>query len=937
MFGRLTLALLAGLSWINILQAQSIETDTHFPRADQPFTFTIDVTGTSLEGYEGDVYLWTWLEQGDQSFDAPTNVDPATDAQQAAKMTRSDTNPNAYSFTITPTAFFNQPAAGINLMGLKLKSKSWSDGKQSDRDQFIKIFQTGFQFKILNPDQQVVVSDENTSISIKGVASAIADSIVIRANSVLIEKFSGISEVNTTINSGLPGSKEVILSAYLDQVVKSDTLLLLVFGESVQEPLPAGIVEGINYLNDTEVILAIKAPGKKILYALGDFNDWTKYDETYAMKLDESKEIFWVKVSDLIPGQEYRFQYLVDGKIVVADPYADKILDPDDQWIPESIYPDLIEYPEPALSDTWYLNRVAVLQTAQPGFDWQVPDFQAPVPEELVIYELLIRDFFAENDRSFQSLIDTLNYLENLGVNAIQLMPITEFNGNNSWGYNPTFMFAVDKAYGPKNDLKRFIDAAHQRGIAVILDMVLNHQDFPNPFLVMHNLDDTPNENPYSNPVARHPFNVFIDLNHESAYTQDYVDTVNHYWLNEYKFDGYRYDLSKGFTQKNTGDDVAAWTAYDASRVALLKRMADQVWSHSPDAYIILEHFGDDQEEKELSDYGMMLWGNMNHLYSDANMARNANLSRTYFQNRGWNNNLLVSYLESHDEERVMYRTLNNGLSNGAYDTKNLDVALERLKMSHAFLLLVPGPRMIWQFGELGYDISINQCEDGSLNSNCNIAPKPLKWEYYQQENRKMVYDVIAELNQLRQTEAFKNGAFNWQSFERVKWIKIEHESQDMLVIGNFNTFSESYTFAEGGTWYDYFTGSELKIPAGGFEYDLEPGQFHIFVSEPPSDVPVDLVPWTIPVITSLENDLGSGFQLFPNPVKDYLTIKLMDHFAGDIALRDITGKQIAAADYRLIRATNQVKVDMSRMSNGLYLLEVMGDKKRSIYKIIKR
>jgi 1,4-alpha-glucan branching enzyme len=73
--------------------------------------------------------------------------------------------------------------------------------------------------------------------------------------------------------------------------------------------------------------------------------------------------------------------------------------------------------------------------------------------------------------------------------------------------------------------------------------------------------------NKWFNVTATHPFSVFYDMNHESAYTKDYVDTINYYWLNEFKVDGFRFDLSKGFTQVNSGSDVGAWSNYDASRI----------------------------------------------------------------------------------------------------------------------------------------------------------------------------------------------------------------------------------------------------------------------------------------------------------------------------------------------------------------------------------
>jgi 1,4-alpha-glucan branching enzyme len=249
---------------------------------------------------------------------------------------------------------------------------------------------------------------------------------------------------------------------------------------------------------------------------------------------------------------------------------------------------------------------------------------------------LLVRDFTEE--RTYKAVTEKLDYLDSLGINAIELMPVNEFEGNLSWGYNPSYKFAPDKFYGTEDDLRELIDEAHKRGIAIIFDMVLNHHFGRSPLVRMYSSGDfgPPRpDNPWFNVTAKHDFNVGYDFNHESQYTKDYVDRVVAYWVEKYKVDGYRFDLSKGFTQKNTLGNTGAWGQYDASRIALLKRMADVIWAQDPETYIILEHFADNNEETELADYGMMLWGNMNHDYRKAAKAQNVNLNWAYYGARG--------------------------------------------------------------------------------------------------------------------------------------------------------------------------------------------------------------------------------------------------------------------------------------------------------------
>ncbi|WP_033032513.1 alpha-amylase family glycosyl hydrolase, partial [Pseudoalteromonas fuliginea] len=113
------------------------------------------------------------------------------------------------------------------------------------------------------------------------------------------------------------------------------------------------------------------------------------------------------------------------------------------------------------------------LQTGQTAYNWQVTNFDRPEKEDLIVYELLIRDF--NQEKTWTSLINQIDYFRNLHVNAIELMPVMEFEGNVSWGYNTAYHMALDKAYGTEESMKQFIDLCHENGIAVILDLALNH------------------------------------------------------------------------------------------------------------------------------------------------------------------------------------------------------------------------------------------------------------------------------------------------------------------------------------------------------------------------------------------------------------------------------------------------------------------------------
>lgn len=839
------------------LSAQTFTTDPAFPVADQPLTLEVNATGTSLEGYTGDVWIWAWLPDCSADCDAPTNVNPATSAQDAAKVIRSGTDPNVYNITFTPATFFNKSAEEITRVGFKLKSVDWDDNRQTDTNQFITIFSGELQVSFSSPFASFVFVDPGGTIDIAAVASAPSQLVLFIDNSqVAVEPSDDqLSYQHTVVESGII---VVRIEAEAGGQTATDEFVFIVRGTSPAAPRPSGIIEGINYPADaSQATFCLFAPGKSSIFLIGDFNDWLP-SSTYQMAQDG--DYFWITVNGLTPGTEYAFQYLVDEQILTGDPYADKILDPEqDESIDAATYPDLKPYPDSEIPEGW----VSVMQTGQVPFQWSVNDFVAPPKEELVIYELLVRDF--DEGHNYEAVIDRLDYLEDLGVNAIQLMPVMEFDGNLSWGYNPAYFFAPDKYYGTKDALKTFVDECHARGMAVILDMVLNHTHERNPIAQLYwdQADLRPAaDNPWLNQQATHPFNVFFDFNHESAATRHFVDTVNYYWLEEYRFDGYRFDLSKGFTQTFSGDNIGLWNQYDQSRVDNLTRMTDKIWEHHPDAYVILEHLSDNDEEKVLADYGMMLWGNMNHNFNQLTMGfgNDSNIDWAWYGTRNWNDPHLISYMESHDEERLVYRNLTLGnTSNGGHNTRNLEVALERVKAASAVYYAIPGPRMLWQFGELGYDISIDQ--------NGRTGNKPIPWasandlNYDTDQNRIRLNKVTSELIRLKTSyDVFNTTDFTLdESQELVKQITLRNtpytpepsgtDEMNVAVVANFNvtTTTVETAFPHAGTWYSYFTQDELVVSGDTEALDLQPGEFRIYTDVSLTATETELISYVVP------------------------------------------------------------------------------------------
>lgn len=898
---------------------------TIFRYSDQ-ITVTYNVTGTSLASLNS-AWIWVWIPN--KNTNAKYNISPATATADPAKFTRSTAN-NAISFSITfrPSDFFSEDISSEKQLGMLLKAGDWSGGQTNDY--LASLSDGSFQVKLTSPVAQPLFVHTNDNVNI-AAETATASDFNLYINEVLTDTKTNSTSYSYVRNvTETSGSTVVRITATQGSQSAHTSFRYIISTASPVANRPSGIKAGINYAADaTQVTLCLWAPNKSSVWLLGDFSNWEVLPVNL-MKRDG--EYFWITLNRLTPNTEYGYQYLVDEKNFIADPFADKILTPDDTYIPATTYPNLKPYPQAAVHSDWYFNRVAVFQTGQPAYGWK-NSFTRPAANKLVIYELLIRDFFGPDKRNFQSLIDTLSYFKKTGVNAIELMPVEQFNGNEGWGYNPTFQFAPHKYYGTKDKLKEFIDSCHGKGIAVILDVVMNHQDIPGP-MVMLDFDFTAMKptaaNKWFNVNATHPYNVFYDFNHESSYTKKYLDTVNYYWLNEYKVDGFRYDLSKGFTQNNTGSDVSAWSAYDASRIAILKRMKEQIRKYSSGSYLILEHFAENREEQELAADGFMLWGNLNDAFSKNVEGFGASLSGLSYKDRGFSNAGVVGCMESHDEERVMVNTLRNGKTSGSYSTKDLNTALSRMKAAYTLLLTVPGPKMIWQFGELGYDYSINTCTNGSVSNDCRLSNKPVVWDYLQSVPRKDLLNHVGDLNALRAQAVFQTSDYVLTDNGLTKTVILKNnpysdapakvENMNVVVVANFDLQSSavSTAFPHTGLWYEYFSGATYSVSSTPKDVSLVAGASLVFTD-------VALKP-----VTAMKDRVKNEWTAFPIPADEVLHLSKAVQ-PEEVELIDLTGRRYPVT----LLSFNEMSIE--NLAEGIYFLRIRQEEVHTLKFIVNR
>ena len=837
-----------------------------------------------------------------------------------SKMLMTNIGNNKFQLSFNITTFYGVPFSEkvLKLAFVFRNTDGTLVGRQADgSDIFVPLSDGSFNIKFITPSTPGNLLAIGDSIQINAASSAKAD-IKLIINDSIYTSILNDSIISKTFYATAIGKYRIIVSATLANITSYDTSYFIVKGGTQVGVSPNGVVDGINYINDSTVILQLFAPHKTFVYAIGDFSNW-ELDPNFEMYRTPDGNKYWVQLNHLQKNREYRFQYVIDKTLLkIADPFTDKVLDPNnDQSIPSITYPNLISYPAGKTTEI-----VSTFQIGQTPFNWQYTNsFIKPASNKLVIYELLVRDFIARHD--YQTLKDTLNYLKNLGVNAIELMPINEFEGNESWGYNPSFYFAPDKYYGTKDALKTFIDECHKIGIAVIMDMVLNHSFGQSPMVRMY-FDQSAGKpaanSPWFNVDATHPYNVGYDFNHESMYTQIFVDTVLRYWVREYKIDGYRFDLSKGFTQTNNPNDVGAWGSYDQSRINIWKRIADKLRAVQPDCYMILEHFADNSEEKVLSNYGFMLWGNANYDYNQNTMGYANDLANASYKTRNWNSPNLVSYMESHDEERLMYKNEQYGNSSGTYNIKNLQTGLARIELAACFFIPIPGPKMIWQFGEMGYDISINFNND-------RIGNKPILWNYLSQQNRKRLVDVYTALNHLKTSyPVFTTSNFTFSSLPTFKVLKLNDSLMNVLIAGNFDLSTQNKTpgFNHTGWWYEYFSGDSLLVNQTTDSLKLKAGEYRIY-----TDVKLDKPNITPTLFSGIENtsQLEDEVKVYPNPATDILNISVPQNVFSDkltITLYSIIGEKIITKSYD--KNSDFTSFNISKLKKGIYILQLHDD-----------
>lgn len=957
--------------------AQLLSYNVDFPtESTNNFEITLDATkgNKGLNGHTPvtDVYV---------HFGVITNKSTSTSDWKYVKFNQNFTVPNVdlnatslgsnkWKFTISNAngirGYFGLTDPSETILKIAILFRNGTGTKKAANidgsDMYIPIYTPGaYAVKFLTPAMQptyvpiaepVNITSVPTNLSVTAVSSKNSN-ITIRYDGTQIGNVSNGVTVSGVANVSTGCDHKLTLEGIDGATNVKDTINFFIYPTSTPTGArPVGRKDGITYENgNTEAVLILWAPGKQKVAVIGDFNNWSP---TCATLMTKDGDYFWVRITGLVPGKKYAFQYVVDETIKTTEPYSELILDPwNDKWIPSANYPNIPAYPEGRTT-----GLASVLTPGDAPYNWTTPAaYGRPNKNDIMVYELLVRDFIAT--RNYKTLRDTLGYIKKLGFNAIELMPVNEFDGNESWGYNPNHFFALDKMYGTKNDLKAFIDKAHELGIAVILDVAFNHATGQSPMAAMwwnSSLNQPSGSNPYFYTVAQHPASVFNDFNHNQPKTREHVRRFIEYWMTEYRIDGFRWDLSKGFTNQNCGFfDYTCWNKYNQDRVNIWKDYygtMENLPVYGAGSYCILEHLGDWDEEAELAKLGMMLWGEMHEQFKQNAIGFPTtgpqNLDNVHWKNRSfWNDPYLddkanlITYAVSHDKERMMVENQTSGNSFGGYNVRDLNTALRRSESMGGFLMSFPGPKMIWQFDEVGYDVSINACAPTwtTVNSNCRTDNKPVRWNYYSFGPRMRIFETYAAMAKLRNQfkAAFRSpwlaGGTNLSGVVKTIVVDangINNSGLKYVAVCNFDVVTQNptVTFPGNGTWYDYLNGGSINVTTGNAQISLPAGVFKIYLNQ---NV-------TGGVVTSLRNIISSNnefkLSVSPNPVTSSAMVQYELPRSGKVELQliNVQGQVVASRNMGFqLKGIQTYQLNPSQLAgavlpSGQYILQVRVD-----------
>ncbi len=482
------------------------------------------------------------------------------------------------------------------------------------------------------------------------------------------------------------------------------------------------------------------------------------------------------------------------------------------------------------------LSAFEVDTTARP-FIWSDDGFRVPELDSLVVYELNVREF----NRDFDGVVTQLDYLAGLGVNVLELMPVTNVREDVEWGYTPLGYFSPDERLGGAAGMKALVDGCHGRGMAVIVDSVYAHA---HPEFAYNLVYETTGE---PNPMMGEFAGEFLSrpgMDYRKPFTADYFFEVNRHWLAEYHVDGFRYDYVPGMYEGDPlgpGYAPLVFRTYQHSRG--ISRFADSAGSsriiqcgeHLPDPVGILS-----------KTYSSCCWQN-GLLDRARDMARWSYVSehlahlldpeligypREYTNPAATDDSFPVApfqYLESHDHRRFLNEfgeTALRDVLGEAYGNRDLYYKVQPYVIA---LYTAKGIPMLWQGQEFGENWGV---PTGGLGR--NLYERPLHWEYFYDEAGKALVRLHRLLGQLRQSRLALGARSSFHYFNRADHLDLgviayrraatdpsTSRVERLLVALNFSDQPAEVwlPFPEAGEWHERIDGTATVTVGAGEEW----------------------------------------------------------------------------------------------------------------------
>ena len=676
------------------------------------------------------------------------------------------------------------------------------------------------------------------------------------------------------------------------------------------EPLPNDVVLGPNWIND-KMTLVVYAPSQSVMQVIissaGEIG--SSSDALVMKKASGLDDVWWLEL-DLALGQ-YDYEYLLLDGTRIPDPLSRRL---------ES-------------------NRTRIeigsggISTAD-DYQWQSNSYSRPDLDTLIIYEMHIDDYAAVGNGQgrFSHIIDKLDYIKSIGVNAIELLPITDFPGTHSWGYDPHLISAVESSYGTPEEFKELVDQAHLRGIAVIMDIVWNHirssspiwQIQPNyelnPYIKLHN-ELNPNETEGSWGM--------LDWDHFNLQTVEYINQVNNIWLDEYRVDGFRYDATRmiGWNLNQPEYAIPAWTSIIANADPTVYQIAE----HLPaDPWLVnntsLTSSWHDSFHDRLLDHihggnpsTLTLMNQVVRLYEYSNSGSNYQYPTQ-----------AVKYMVSHDEQSLIQEMV-------VFNNYTLDQARVKDKFYASILFTSQSIPMIFQGQEFGLQTGWND-DNGNGDYEEKLQYRPIDWSYFETDAAQSHLDHYKKLIQFRKSNpAISRGTFFdlWRyDPERVivygyKDETSENNNDQIVVIANFSNFNRTVynvPFLSDGTWYNIIEdNTSLNTDDGNYGvYTIPANTAHIYTNNI----------YSLGTDSKDKNIFTQRFRInsiYPNPFNPLINIDLF--FESDnminISVFDIQGKKVRSLHSGFIgQGSHSINwdgkgVDGLNVSSGLYFISL--------------